>query len=204
MKTRYTDEEKLIRDFNKGHARALAEVYDMHFYPLYYFAYRFTRNKAEAEDITIVTLGIVMSKYQDFESLGKLKSYLYVTVRNKCLKYIAQQEKERGLRQELAESQSEALDEHILAEIVRTEYLKEIFNRVENLSPQKRMVFKLFYEDGLSNSEIAEKLHISSEAVRTNKSKALEQLRIVLFNRKPKMQATTAIGIFSLIKYIMH
>lgn len=204
MKTRYTDEEKLIRDFNKGHAKALAAVYDLHFYPLYYFAYRYTRNKAEAEDITVTTLAIVMSRYQDFESLGKLKSFLYVTVRNKSLKYIERQEKERGLREELANSQDEALDEHILAEMIRVEFLKEIYDRVEKLSPQKRTVFKLFFQDGLSNDEIAQKLRISSEAVRTNKSKALEQIRIALFNKKPKMQATVAFGIFNLIRLLMH
>ena len=204
MKTRYTDENRLIRDFNKGHAKALAEVYDMHYYPLYYFAYRYTRNKAEAEDITIVTLQAVLSKYKDFESLGKLKSYLYVTARNKSLKYIERQEKERGLHKVLAESQDEALDEQVLAEMVRAEFLKEIFNKVENLSPQKRKIFKLFYEDGLSNSEIAEKLHIKPEAVRVNKSKALEQLRIALFNKKPKLQATVAVGIFNLIRLLMH
>jgi len=204
MKTqRYTD-DKLITEFNKGTAKALAAVYDKFYDHLYYFAYRLTRNKTEAEDITIVALGIVLRKHKDFETLERVKSYLYLTVKSKSLNYIDSQKQQRDLQKDLAETQNEALDEDTLAEMVRADFLNEIYRQVETLSPKKRNVFLLSYVDDLSNSEIAEKLHMSSDAVKFNKSKALEQLRIALFNKKPNLQAIGIIGAFSLLRFLTY
>lgn len=202
MKTlRYKDDDKLMREFNKGSAKALAAVYEMFYDHLYYFAFRLVKDKAEAEDITIVVLGKLLAKYQDFETLEKVKAFLYISVKNKSLNYIASQLRQRGLQKELAESQAVEQEAQVLAEMVRADFLHEIYRQVETLSPQKRNVFKLSYVDGLSNSEIAEKLHITPEAVRFNKSKAIEQLRIALFNKRPKLQATLIVGIFHLIRF---
>jgi len=62
---------------------------------------------------------------------------------------------------------------------------KEIIEAIRQLSPAYRMVFNLFVIEGMSHEEIAETLHISVGASKSNLSKAKANLRkIILLNNK--------------------
>jgi len=179
---RYT-EDTLMKQFNEGRREALNRIYDMWFANLCYFAYRLTGNLGEAEDITVTTLQILLSRHEQFATMANVKAFLYITVRNKCLDYLRYKERQNTSHKEAVELQGEAED-FVLAQMIKTELLQEIYQEIEKLPVKRKEVFKLFYLEGLDIGEIARKLHMSPGAVSTTKSRALEQLRNMVFQKK--------------------
>lgn len=197
MKPAHYSEDKLIKQFNKGDRQALTRVYDMWFSNLCYFAYRVTGDMAEAEDITSTTMQALLSRHEHFETMANVKAFLYITARNKCLKYLQSAQKQKTSHKELYEMQGDT-GEYVLAQMIKAEMMKKIYNEIENLPPNRKDVFKLFYIEGLDVSEIAEKLKMTPGAVSTSKSRALEQLRNIIFDKK----LLPAIGIIIVLKEV--
>ncbi|THU39508.1 sigma-70 family RNA polymerase sigma factor [Niastella caeni] len=183
MKAGQNSDELLVRRFNEGDTTALKKIYDMYFTHLYYFAYRITQHAAEAEDIAVVTLEILLRRNTDFVTMNNIKAFLFITVRNKCLKYLDAVKRHRQSEQELS-TLSDEKDDYVLAQMVRSEFLMEVYREIECLPPVRKNVFKLFYIDGLDSQAIARKLKMTPAAVYNNKLKALKQLRNVLIDKK--------------------
>ncbi|THU39325.1 sigma-70 family RNA polymerase sigma factor [Niastella caeni] len=197
MKPARYSEDKLIKQFNKGDRQALTRVYDMWFSNLCYFAYRVTGDMAEAEDITVTTMQSLLSRHERFETMSNIKAFLYITARNKCLKYLQSEQKQKASHKEMYELHGEA-DEYVLAQMIKAEMMKEIYKEIENLPPNRKDVFKLFYIEGLDVSEIADKLKMTPGAVSTAKFRALEQLRNIIYDKK----LLPAIGIILVIREV--
>jgi RNA polymerase sigma-19 factor, ECF subfamily len=176
-------DEVLVKRFTEGNAKAMQAIYDMYFTHLFYFAYRITQNRAEAEDIAVVTLEILLRRHTDFITMPNIKAFLFVTVRNKCLKYIDAEKRHRKSEVELGTLQDDN-DDYVLAQMVRSEFLMDVYREIESLPPVRKKVFKMFYIDGLDSQEIARILGMTPAAVYNNKLKALKQLRNVLFDKK--------------------
>jgi RNA polymerase sigma factor (sigma-70 family) len=183
LKERQTADELLVKRFNAGDARAMDEIYNMYYKHLYHFAWRITQNAPEAEDIAVVTLEILLRRSADFVTMTNIKAFLFITVKNKCLKYLDATKRHRASEKELGSLQDEG-DDYVLAQMVRSEFLMEIYREIENLPPIRKTVFKLFFIDGLDSQEIARQLGMTPDAVYNNKLKALKQLRNVLFDKK--------------------
>ena len=52
---------------------------------------------------------------------------------------------------------------------------------VENMPPQRRLIYKLSREAGLSNGEIAERLQLAKKTVENHLNLALKELRNAVF-----------------------
>jgi RNA polymerase sigma-70 factor (ECF subfamily) len=183
MKPARYSEDKLIKQFNKGDRQALTRVYDMWFNNLCYFAYRVTGNMGEAEDITVTTLQILLSRHEHFQTMANVKAFLYITARNKCLNYLEYAQKQKASHAALHAIQGEA-DEYVLSQMVKAELMKEIAREIESLPPKRKEVFKLYYIEGLDVAQIAEKLKMTPGAVSTVKFRALEQIRSVVSHKR--------------------
>lgn len=191
---RYT-EDKLIKQFKKGDREALTKVYNMWFPDLCYFAYRITDNLAEAEDITAATLQMLLSRHDQFEGIMNVRAFLYITVRNKCLDYLNFVKRQKTSHKELNEIQGDT-ENYVLLEIIQGELIKEIYEEIERLPLKRKEVVKLFFIEGLDITDIAEKLKMSPGAVSTTKSRALDQLRTVIFNKKILLPISGVVLIF--------
>ena len=183
MKAEQSSDELLVRRFNEGDAKALKQIYYMYFKHLYYFAFRITQNEGEAEDIAVVTLEILLRRHTDFVTMANIKAFLFITVRNKCLKYLDATKRHRQSEQELS-TLIDVKDDYVLAQMIRSEFLMEVYREIESLPPIRKTVFKMLFIDGLDSQEIARQLNMTPAAVYNNKLKALKQLRNILFDKK--------------------
>jgi RNA polymerase sigma factor (sigma-70 family) len=183
LKAGQSSDELLVKRFNEGDAKALKQIYYKYFKHLHYFAFRITQNAGEAEDIAVVALEILLRRHKDFITMANIKAFLFITVRNKCLKYLDATKRHRQSEQELGTLQ-DVKDDYILAQMVRSEFLMEVYREIESLPPIRKTVFKMLFIDGLDSQEIARLLNMTPAAVYNNKLKALKQLRNILFDKK--------------------
>ena len=76
-------------------------------------------------------------------------------------------------------------DDNYLRKRIETEVYMEVVQAVEQLPERCREVFKLSYMDGLKVSEVARKLSISEDTVKTQRLKARKQLQEILKDLYP-------------------
>lgn len=183
MEANELNTEDLIAAFRRGDDEAINNVYKMYYRPLCYFARGLINNKEEAEDIAVETFIKLLRKQKDFDKLSDIQGFLYTASRNACLDFLKHMKRKTASHKEIIYL-VEKDEDYIQSRIYKTELLKLILEEVEHLPAVRKKIFKLIFVEGLSNAEIAEKLNITVDTVRVQKSKALHALRNVLLKNE--------------------
>lgn len=177
------DEKNIIKLLNLADENAFEAVFKEFFSGLCQYAYRIVKSQAIAEEI-VEDLFLHL-----WENAGKndintaLRPYLYKSVYNRCLKYL----RHIKVEQKYAEYSGYCLkDEEMystfsqdfpLANIIAKELSSDIKKAINDLPEQCREIFLLQRESELTYNEIAEKLNISINTVKTQMARALCKIR---------------------------
>lgn len=155
----------------------ISEIYGKSRSFLCFYALRFVESLQEAEDIVHSVFEKVLSRNVELEDAKSVNSYLLSAVRNSCLNHLSRKEvHSRYVSAWLKEAETSDEGGYVNSRI-ETEILWEVFSRIEDLPEGCRQVFKMSYLDGLSNIEIADRLGISVNTVKSQKARSKELLR---------------------------
>lgn len=173
MDTVDRDYEFLLERLQRGDERAFRMLFD-EFYPsLCLFANRYLNDQEEAADVVQETFLKYWDRHADFDDYRKVKSFLYVVVRNTCLNIL----RDKNLRSHVSEEVIQDSELEFRNQVMEEE-VHRIFNHaIDNLPPQMRTV--IYYAlDGLKNAEIAEKMNLSEGTVHAYKKEAYKRLKV--------------------------
>ncbi len=162
--------------FQKGEERGLNYFFNLHFSALCYFAFSLLKDQPAAEEITDDAFVKLWHRHADFSTPATIKAFLYVTVRNACIDRLRRHKRELAAHKEVAYL-SELSEPSIQQQVIRAETLRQVYAALQQLSPQCRQVFQLFYFEDKSYTEIAEAMGLSVSTVRNHKARALALLR---------------------------
>lgn len=118
--------------------------------------------------------------WQNRANLGDIENpsaYIYKMASNRTLDYIKQNASEIRMQVDVARKEG-ARDKHITENDIsfrETDLLLK--EAVYNLPPQRKKVFVMIREDGLTHDEIATRLSISKHSVRNHMAEALREIR---------------------------
>lgn len=166
--------EAEIKALEKGDTRIFQKLYENFFVALCVFARNFSLEREEAEDVVQEVFCHLYDERTLFTGLTSLKSYLYVSVRNRCLNYI-RDEKRRHCRETLF-LDIQKQEEYLFDVSLETEIYRQLKILLDELPPQCRNVF-LRTLDGDTSEKIATDLALSVETVKTQRKKAKKILR---------------------------
>ena len=161
-----------------GDREAFTCLYNRYFYYLFTLAMRYIKDESEAEDV----LQQVFFKLWEMRDSGMIKDnvrgYLFAMTRNRIMNYV--RDKNRLLQRNYRLSQGVIEEEHDIWVMADKEQLiSEMKKAIESLPPQQKRVANLRCE-GLSNQEIASRLHLSLNTVNSHYAKSLKALRTAL------------------------
>jgi len=155
--------------------RLFEQLFHEHFVHLCNFAQSFVYDLDEAKEIVQVVFTNLWLKKEEITTEKSIKSYLYTSVRNRCLNFIRDHKK---FRSQLLDLDTAGFD---MAYEVNPSGISELENKVEKAIdglPEKcAEVFKLSRFEQMKYKEIGEKLNISIKTVEAQISKALKHLR---------------------------
>lgn len=146
------------------------EIFMEYYKPLSLFAKKVLAGQDEGEDLVHNVFLAIWEKRMSFTDKQHLQAYLYRSVYNQSLTCLKQKRFTTRLQDRMGEDQTD--DFNYLSQRVETEMFMEILNAIEQLPAQRKQVFKLSYMEGLKIAEVAEKLHIAEETVRSQRLKA--------------------------------
>ena len=175
-------ELKIIAAFKQKDAKAFAYIFKLHRKALVYFAEKILGIREEAEDIVADSFIKLWDRHADFGSLPEIKSFLYVVTRNSCFNFLKYSKRVSASQKEYS-YWADNKEEEILHIMFMAELLAELSREIELLPPKCRYIFQLAFYEGLNTNEIADKLSLSDQTVRNQKSKALHVIRTAFFKR---------------------
>lgn len=167
------DEAELLQRLRWGDHSAFTRLYKHYWKAMLLVAWNHTKDKVLAEDIVHEVFMILWEK-RDMKEIDSLAGFLTTAVKFSVFKHY-QKEK---LRQQLADRrlsfEETGDDESKLDALFLQEYIAGL---VEQMPEKCRLVFKYSREEGLKNTEIADKMSISEKAVEANLTRALKIIR---------------------------
>ncbi len=149
--------------------------------------YRYTNAQEESEEIMnegFVKLFKHISQFDEHrqeDTLLSLKGWFKRILVNTCIDHY--RKSNASVNGHVLNTESESIPDHSETGIDILSY-KEIIEAIRLLSPGYRAVFNLFVIEGLSHEEIAQVLGISIGASKSNLSKARDNLRKLLLNKR--------------------
>ncbi len=151
-------------------------VFRAYYHRLCHFAWQLTQDESVVEDI-VQDVFVYLWDHPTSIKGGEqaLQSFLYAAVKHSCYNHVRHQKVHlRYLHLSVVPGFEEAT---YLDKIIRAEAVNELVAAIEQLPQACKEVVHLGYMEGLSNAEIAERLHISINTVKTQKQRALKALK---------------------------
>jgi len=170
-------DEKLVSLLQKGDRTAYTEIYNRYHGPLYIFVYNRIKDREEAKDIIHELFLRLWTEHLQLHVTASLSAYLYTATRNRILNTIAhKQVANRYIDSFLF--YIDQVDHQSADHLARQNDLQTFIQQeIENLQPRMREVFELSRNTNLSRKEIAQKLGVSEQTVKSHMHNALKILK---------------------------
>ncbi|HKJ42238.1 MAG TPA: RNA polymerase sigma-70 factor [Sunxiuqinia sp.] len=168
--------QELGKRIRKGDMKAFDLLYDQYSQRLYGFAFSMLKNKEDAKEIIQETFLKLWNKRTTIDSSYSLKSFLFSITYNITIDLLRKRAKDVDFQNQLKH--------YFDGEGARTDELV-IFNELnENLSrligelpEQRRKVYMMSREEGMTHKEIATRLGISVKTVENHINLTLKYIR---------------------------
>ena len=169
---------ELVKRLQKRDPQALGELYDRYGRLAYSLIYRIVRDAGIAEDLVQETFLRVWNRVQGFDGdRGALGGWLLAVARNRAIDYTRSVAGRMSNAVELEENAHPSLYLDLEKEVLNSDQARRLRKAMEKLNANQRSAIELAYFEGLSQTEMAERLGQPLGTVKTWVRTALKHLR---------------------------
>ena len=170
-----------ISGLNNKEKGAWKVLFEHYYSALCNYVQHLLGDEENAKDIVQEVFLNIWKSSRQFINERELTRYLYRACYNNTLIFLRNHNIHNHILEKLSSEQPSSTDE-IYAVTVREEVLRQLYIHINNLSPEQKKVILLSIE-GFSWEEIAEKLEVSVNTVKTHRSRAFKYLRSKMNNK---------------------
>jgi RNA polymerase sigma-70 factor (family 1) len=176
MIVNHATDSELVHRLTQHDAIAFEELFRRYYRYLYSVAIQYLKDPALAEDALQEVYLKLWTHREELDPTQSIKAYLAVTMRHQVLNMIRHEKRAilHHIEHQQAYSDSDSTTEDTLALNDYTAVFKEALRQ---LPAQRRLVFQLRAEKGLTNDEVAAQLQISVNTVKVHYYHASRFLR---------------------------
>ncbi len=174
-------DNELFRRMKQGDRAAFTSIYERYNKMLYLLASRYLQNSSMAEDAVQQVFTRLWEFHSEIYVDLNMRNYLFTMMKNYILNTIRNEN--NAIEKNYQIAYSEPFYDDTLVEKIEEKELKGILNRaISQLPEQKRMICLMKMEGKLTNQEIAQKLNLSANTVKTHYFQTIKMLRAILCN----------------------
>lgn len=169
----------LVRRLQNRDARAMGDLYDRYGRLAYSVVLRIVRNQAVAEDMVQEAFLRIWTRVHGFDSeKGSLAGWVLAVARNRAVDYLRSLEgRQQERTTELTRTEEPSVFADFEKDLLNTDRVRMLRGAFEKLNANQRTVIELAYFEGLSQSEMAERMKQPLGTVKTWVRTALQTLR---------------------------
>lgn len=151
--------------------------FETFFIPVYTLMQRYTGERELSRDFTQEAFVRVFEHWGEFETEENAKAFLYIVSRRIYLDHCKHQKIENQYQNRVNEEELEEYD--FLKEVTQQEVSRILYDAVDKLPSQTRSIILLNLK-GFNNTEVAERLGVSVNTIKSLKKSAYVTLRTLL------------------------
>ncbi|MFA4870576.1 MAG: RNA polymerase sigma-70 factor [Pedobacter sp.] len=170
------NDEELADLLKEGDHKAYTIIFDRFYGLLFIHACKMLGNEDEAKDVVQELFEVLWLRRENISFEQSLSSYLYASIRNRIINVISHKKVENKYIESLSDfmdRDTKLADYHVR----ELEMQRIIEQEIAALPKKMKEIFKMSRREYLSYKQIASKLDISEQTVRTHVKKALRILR---------------------------
>ena len=157
------DDQELTKLLKEGSKDAFRQLYNRYGSKIHRFALNYLKSEYDAEELVQDVFLKLWDKRNFLDSSGNIKSYIYKVAVNSIYDFIRHKNIEQAFH-EFSMGKTEESDD-TWEEVVYNDMLAQIEQLMKQMPEQRRKIFKMSKEYGLSNAEIAKSLSLSKRTV---------------------------------------
>lgn len=173
----YLDLDVQLRmELQQGKEEAFTKAFNQYNRLLYALAYRFLKSGEEAEDAVQFTFMKLWEERKRLDFRSGVRSLLYTIMKNHILNEL----RHRNLVYEknyLLALEADEADDGFLKAYEERNLREHLIAAINKLPSQKSMICMMKLKRGLTNQEIADRMHITVATVKSHYTQAVKMLR---------------------------
>lgn len=153
-----------------------SDLFCQHEPRLYTLAFRLTKSPQVAKDIIQEVFMKLWEQRENIHTITNMQAWLYKVTENKVIDFLrkaaADDRMKHAIWQHLQQIMNEA-EQYVAAK----EYNVIIQKAIDQLPPQRKLIYQLNKEDGMNYQQIADELQISRHTVKNQLFAAMQSVR---------------------------
>jgi len=176
---KFKDDSALVRRLRERDPAAMSDLYDRYGRIAYSLILRVVNNSAVAEDLVQETFLRVWNRVQAFDpERGALGPWVLTVARNRAIDYVRSVEgRNQPAALEIDRLEHPSLFRDFEADMMNAGRLRALAGAFGKLTDKQRTVIELAYYQGMSQTEIADRMQTPLGTVKTWARTALQLLR---------------------------
>jgi len=168
--------DRLLYKLKHGDKRDFKDFFEAYYPRLCSFAFKYLGDDQISEDVVQEFLSDLWDRRKTISIKLSLKSFLYTSVKNRCLNYLNKDTNEKKRFLDYVSFVSDSVEEY---NYIEEEVHASLYKAIKNLPEKSQEVILLSMRE-MSNVEIQEELNVSVNTVKSNKRRAYKMLREML------------------------
>lgn len=169
---------KLIKEGNKS---AYEKLFNEFAPKIYHFSLSYLHNTADAEELVQDVFLKIWDKRETLDQSGNLKAFIYKVAINTIYDFIRRKNVEHAFK-DYVEAHATNSSSNTWHEVIYHEMQDRLNELIEQFPEQRKKIFKMSKQEGLTNDEIAGKLNLSKRTVENQLYRAVAYLKEHLKN----------------------
>lgn len=165
---------------HNNHEKALeilfSDIFRQHEHTLHCLALRLTKSEQTASDIIQEVFLKLWEQRENISDIHNMEAWLYRLTENKVIDFLRKAAADDRLKEKIWADLQQILNETEL-HIAAREYNQIIQKAINELPPQRRLIYQLNKEEGLGYQQIADELQISRHTVKNQLFTAIQSVR---------------------------
>ncbi|HMH23829.1 MAG TPA: RNA polymerase sigma-70 factor [Puia sp.] len=174
------NEATLLSQVAMGNDKAFAKLFHHYRTRIYSYAFHLFENSGLADELVQDVFLKVWLNRGKLPQLTRFESWLFIIARNQVFDTLKLMAKEATARKQLVRV-IPATQNPVENQLIAKENELRLHHALDRLSPQQKLVFTLSRQQGMNHEEIASRLNISRNTVKTHLVHALKTLRGVMY-----------------------
>lgn len=172
------NEKALLQLVAEGDELAFTQLFNQYWNTVYAQSLAYLKSVTLAQDVVQEVFLKLWHKRASLPAVERIDSFIFITARNEIINQLRKQLPSANAEEQLPDSPEKVMRPD--QELAHRQQHALLARAIEELPPQRKLVFTLNRYDGLSYEEIAQQLGISRETVKGHMVKALAFVRTYL------------------------
>lgn len=168
--------EQLILNVKNGQKEAFSELFSLYGPKIYRFALNYLKDKPDAEELMQDVFLKIWEKRELLDPAQNIKAYIFKVAVNSIYDHIRKKNLEKAFA-DFSSHNYQPGTESLWHEVIWNDMLSRLNSLIDRMPEQRRMIFLLSREEGMSNQQIADKLNLSKRTVENQIYRATQYLK---------------------------